>query len=126
MLNYKFEKEKMLNKKALKEKYKQLKFKIGVYQIRNVVNGKILIDGSVNIDAIFNRNKLQLNFGNNPNILLQDEWKKFGEEIFRFEILSEIKEKDDSTIDYAKEAKQLAQLYIDELKPLGGKGYHKV
>ena len=116
----------MLNKKALKEKYKQLKFKIGVYQIRNVVNGKILIDGSVNIDAIFNRNKLQLNFGNHPNILLQDEWKKFGEEIFRFEILSEIKEKDDSTIDYAKEAKQLAQLYIDELKPLGGKGYHKV
>lgn len=45
------------------------------------MNGKILIDGSVNIDAIFNHNKLQLNFGNHPNILLQDEWKNLAKKI---------------------------------------------
>ena len=116
----------MKSNKQLKDEYKQLKFKIGVYQIRNIVNGKIFIDGTVNIEAIFNRQRLQLNFGNHPNSLLQDEWKTFGEKNFKFEILSEINEKDDSTIDYAKESKQLAQLYIDELKPFGEKGYHKI
>ena len=73
----------MKSNKQLKDEYKQLKFKIGVYQIRNIVNGKIFIDGTVNIEAIFNRQRLQLNFGNHPNSLLQDEWKTFGEKNFK-------------------------------------------
>jgi len=114
----------MKTKKNLKEEYKLKKFKIGVYQIRNKVNNKVLIDSSVNIEAIFNRNRLQLNFGNHPNKILQNEWKQFGEEQFAFDILAEVKQSDTEEKDYVREAKQLAEMYIDELKPFEENGYN--
>ncbi len=115
----------MKSKKDLKSEYKLKKFKMGVFQIRNTVNNKIFIDSSINIDAIFNRHRLQLNFGSHPNNLLQNEWKEYGEEQFVFEILAELKQNETEEIDYAKEAKQLAEMYIDELKPFDEKGYNK-
>ena len=114
----------MKTKKELKEAYKLIKFKIGVFQIRNMVNNKIFIDSSVNLDKIWNRHRVELNFGNHRNAVLQKEWKEFGEGNFQFEILSEIEQREDPTIDYAKEAKLLAQLFIEELKPFGEKGYN--
>ncbi len=115
----------MKSKKDLKEEYKFKKFKIGVFQIRNTINNKIYIDSSVNIDAIFNRHRLQLNFGSHPNNLLQNEWIEFGEEKFVFETLAEITQNETEEKDYNKEAKQLAEMYIEELKPFEEKGYNK-
>ena len=115
----------LTSKKELKDAYKLIKFKIGVFQVRNTVNNKIFIDSSVNIDAIFNRFRLQLNFGSHPNSLLQNEWKQYGEEQFKFEILAEIKQSETEEKNYALEAKQLAEMYIDELQPFDDRGYHK-
>ena len=95
--------------KERKDEYKMKKFRIGVFQIRNTINGKVFVDSSPNLDAIWNRHKMELNFGGHRNVVLQQEWKEFGEENFRFEILSEIAQKDDEKTDYAKEAKQLAE-----------------
>ena len=114
----------MKTKKELKEDYNQLQFKIGVFQVRNVVNGKIFIDSSVNLDKIWNRHRVELNFGNHRNVSLQKDWKEFGEDNFRYEILSEIKQEADKQTDYAKEAKQLAKMFIEELQPFGDKGYN--
>jgi len=112
-------------KKDLKEEYKLKQFKIGVFQIRNKINGKIYIDSSPNLDAIWNRHRVELNFGGHRNEVLQKEWTALGEENFSFEILSEIEQKDGENIDYTKEAKQLALMFIDELQPFGEKGYNK-
>ena len=116
----------MKSNKELKEAYKLAKLKIGVFQIRNTINGKIFVDSSPNLDAIWNRHKSELNFGGHRNLQLQQDWKEFGEENFRFEILSEIDQKDGDNVDYAKEAKQLAEMFIDELKPFGEKGYNRL
>ncbi len=115
----------MANNKQLKSAYKLQKFKIGVFQIRNTVNNKIYIDSSVNLDAIWNRNRMELKAGNHRNEIMQKEWNEMGEENFRFEILSEVEQKDDTNINYANEAKQLAEMYIDELKPFDEKGYNR-
>ncbi|GAB4034253.1 GIY-YIG nuclease family protein [Spirosoma gilvum] len=115
----------MKTNKELKEAYRQKKFRIGIFQIRNMVNGKIYIGGSLNLEAIWNRNRMELNFGGHRNETLQREWKEFGEANFVFEILSEIEQKEGSTIDYSKEVKELEKLYIDELQPFADKGYHK-
>lgn len=116
----------MKSNKQLKEEYKQMKFKVGVFQIRNTVNGKIYIDSSVNLDKIWNRYRVELNAGSYANEQLQKDWKEFGEHNFKYEILSEIKQTDDQNIDYAKEARQLAKMFIEELKPFGDKGYNKI
>lgn len=114
----------MRTKKELKKAYKQLKFRMGIFQIRNTVNGKIFIESSVNLDAIWNRHRFQLNFGSHPNKALQEDWNTFGEEKFCFEILSELDEQEDSTANHAKELKTLEAMFIEELTPYGDKGYH--
>lgn len=53
----------MKSPKELKAEYKQKVFKIGVYQIRNTVNGKVFIGTNVNLDAIWNRHRSELTLG---------------------------------------------------------------
>lgn len=114
----------MKTKKELKDAYKQMKFSMGVFQIRNVVNGKVFIGSSDNLDAIWNRHRTELNFGGHRNTTFQKEWKEFGEENFRFEILSEIEHREGEGIDYKKELTQLEKMFIEELQPYEEKGYH--
>lgn len=47
----------MKTKKEIKDSYKQLKFKVGVFQIRNIINNKIYIESSTDLVAIWNRHK---------------------------------------------------------------------
>ncbi len=114
----------MKTQKEIKDEYKQKKFRIGVFQIRNIQNEKIYVSSSVNLDAIWNRNRVELNFGNHRNEGLQQDWKTLGEANFRFEILAEIEQKDGETTDYGKEVKKLETMFIEELQPYLEKGYH--
>ena len=115
----------MKSKKELKDSYKDKKFKIGVFQIKNTINNKIYIESSTDLVAIWNRSRFQLNNGLHPNLVLQNEWNEFGQESFAYEILSEIKQEDNKTIDYyRKEAKELEKMFIEHLKPFGVNGYN--
>jgi GIY-YIG catalytic domain len=115
----------MKTKKDLKEEYRQMKFRIGVFQLRNTANDKIFIGSSVNLDAMWNRLRMQLNAGLHPNAGLQSDWQQYGEQNFGFEVLSELEQKDDEQHDYAREVKELEKMYIDELQPFGDKGYNR-
>jgi len=106
----------MATKKELKNKYKEMKFTIGVFQVRNTKNNKIFISSSTDINAHWNRYKFQLDFGSHINKELQKEWNEFGEESFVFEILSELEQDDDLNINYSKEVKELENMIIDDLK----------
>jgi len=115
----------MSTKKEQKDSYKKLKFKVGVFQIKNIVTQKIFIGSSIDLDASWNRIKMELKFGSYPILDLQNDWKNYGEENFVYEILTEIKQEDDGLIhNYRKEAKQLEEMFIDELQPFEDRGYH--
>ena len=114
----------MKSKKELRDSYKEMKFKICVFQIRNITNNKIYIESSINLVAIWNRHKFQLNNGLHPNINLQKKWTEFGQENFTYELLSEIKQDDTKTTDYRKEAKQLETMFIEEMQPFDNRGYN--
>ncbi|MBK7410370.1 MAG: GIY-YIG nuclease family protein [Saprospirales bacterium] len=116
----------MKTRKELKEAYKNKKFKMVVFQIRNTANGKIFIESSTNLEAIWNRHRAQLNFGGHPNPGLQADWKTMGEAGFVYEILEELDVEDDTTTDYSRELKALEEMYMEELQPFGEKGYHRV
>lgn len=115
----------MKTKKELKEQFKQMKFKMGVFQIRNITNNKIFVEGSVNLSAIWNRYRMQLNFGSHTNSGLQKDWKEYGEKSFKYEILAEIEQNDSEMKDYNKEVKILEEMYLEELKPFDENGYNK-
>jgi hypothetical protein len=114
-----------MTKKELKESYKNMKFKMGVFQLRNRVNGKIFIESSLNLDAIWNRHRLELNYGSHRNKMLQNDWNSMGSDSFVFEIIGQLEEQSDKKVDYQKEIKIFEQLYIDDLQPFDEKGYHQ-
>lgn len=116
----------MTTKTELKEAYKLIKFKAGVFQIRNTSNGKIFIGSNINLDKIWNRIAFELNFGSFKNTELQNDWKIFGENNFAYEILSVIEEKEGEQIDIQREIKILEKMFLEELQPFGEKGYNKI
>ena len=59
----------------------------GVYQIRNLNNGKILVGSSVRLHKRWIEHRSRLNLGVHANPHLQASWKKYGEQTFTFEIL---------------------------------------
>ncbi len=88
---------------------------MGVFQIRNLINNKVLIDSGVDMKAKWNRHKTELRFGSHRNKLLQKEWNEYGENNFVFEVLSELEKKDEPHINYPKELKLLQEMVIAEV-----------
>ena len=115
----------MKTRKELKEEYKQMKFKMGAFQIKNNISGKIFIGSSLDLKAIWHAQKLQLDIGIHPNSELQKDWKDYGSENFSYEILEEVKHVEGKDINYAKEIKILEEMIIEELQPFENKGYNK-
>lgn len=113
-----------MNRKELKDAYKNIKFRAGVFQIRNRVNGKVYVEGSVNLDKIWNRHRTELAIGGHRNTELQQDWNRYGEEQFAFEIIGELTVDQQTDEELKKEVKLLEKMYVEELQPYGEKGYH--
>ncbi|WP_166964191.1 GIY-YIG nuclease family protein [Yeosuana marina] len=105
----------MKTKKELKQAYKQLKIPMGVFQIINVCNNKVLIDNSIDMESKWNRHKMELKLGNHRNRSFQKDWNEYGEQNFIFEVLCELKKNEKETINYNHELKTLQDMVIEEL-----------
>src|SRR5690554_5979704 len=104
--------DKQLRKQKARE-YVQTHRPMGIYQIKNKVNGKLFIGRSLNLDAIFNRHQFTLNYGVNTNKELQREWKEYGEANFSFDVLQYIKPREEileSSHDLVKYEAELEEL----------------
>ena len=107
-----------MTKKELIQQYKNTVQPMGVFQIKNSVNGKIFVESSTNLDKIWNRYRTELRFGSHRNHALQSDWNLHGEANFTYEILAEIEQKDDKTaLQNSRELKLLEKMYIEELLP---------
>lgn len=115
----------MEHKKELIQQYKGMKKEAGVYQIKNTQNNKILIESTPNLKTI-NGKRFQLQMGSHMNNLLQEDWKKYGEKAFVFEVLEVLKEKEDGFFDIKEELKKLEEKWLEKLQPFGERGYHNI
>jgi len=114
-----------MDRKAMVKEYKSTPRPMGVYQIKNTVNGKVLIGSSKNLPGILNRFRSELKLGSCRNIALQDEWKRFGSGAFEFRELEVLKPLDDPAYDPFEELKILEELWAEKLTPYGDKGYNR-
>lgn len=105
----------MKSKKEIKEAYKQQTFPMGVFQVKNLATGKVLIDHSTNMPATWRRHTTELNFGTHRNKALQQDWNELGADHFAFEVLLDWKPEEDGLADYTKELKQLQRMLLQEL-----------
>jgi group I intron endonuclease len=59
----------------------------GVYQIRNMVNGRLYVGSAVRIWSRWTIHRRQLNRGTHHSVVLQRAWNKYGEDSFDFSVL---------------------------------------
>ena len=114
-----------MDKKALKREYKETARPMGVYQVRNTVNGKVLIGTSVDLPSILNRQRGELRLGGHRNRALQQDWNEHGAEAFEFEVLDTLPPSDRPGFDPSSDLKALEELWLEKLAPFGERGYNR-
>ncbi len=115
----------MKTRKELKDEYKQMTPRMGVFAIRNVKNSKVYVARASNLDLIWKGEQFKLNANGHPNHALQQDWNLYGSDVFAFEILHELKPSDDPATDPRSELLALEQMTIEDLQPFGVRGYNK-
>jgi hypothetical protein len=114
-----------VDRKALIREYKERRPVMGVYQVRNLTNGKVLIGSSTDVPAMLNRQQAQLRLGMHPNRQLQLDWQTLGPDAFAFEVLDTLTPPDEGEFDPHADLKVLEALWLDKLAPFEDRGYHR-
>lgn len=116
----------MDRKKELKLAYKQTTLSMGVYQIKNNANGKILIGSSMNVPWIFNRHLFQLNASVHRNKELQEDWNSYGPDAFTCNVLETLRTEEIPEADWSKAILALEEKWLTNLQPYDENGYNKL
>src|SRR5690242_8828714 len=110
-----------MNKKDLKREYLETKQAMGIFQIRNLENGKIFIGSSLNLPGIINRHRFALEAGGHQSKQLQADWNELGADKFAFEVLEELEPREN--LDDRKELAFLEDLWLEKEQPYDERGY---
>jgi len=114
----------LISKKDIKREYKERKKPSGIFQVKNTVNGKVLLGSSLNLGGLLNSQKFKLSAGLHRNRELQKEWNMCGPDKFVFEILEFVQDNNNPNFNLDDELKLLEQIWIEKLQPFGSGGYN--
>ncbi|WP_437279959.1 metalloregulator ArsR/SmtB family transcription factor [Sorangium sp. So ce375] len=114
----------METRKELKRKYLETPKQAGIFQVKNKVNGKVLLGSSTNLHGPLNKHRFMLSIGGHSNQELQQDWKQHGADAFTFEVLEIVKQKDEPGFSLADELTLLEQIWLERLSPLAPGGYN--
>ncbi len=112
------------SRQELKREYRERRKPAGVFQVRNMANGKVLLGSSLNLEGPLNSHRFMLSIGRHRNEELQKDWNRYGPDKFAFEILEVVKESEDPNFDREQELTLLEQIWIEKLQPFGERGYN--
>lgn len=115
----------MIDKNKIKREYKQTVPPMGVYQIKNLANGKILVGCSKNLPGKINSHRFQLKMGSHRNRMLQSDYNSLGAESFSFEVLDLLEPQEDPKYDYTGDLEVLEKMWLERLQPYDERGYHE-
>ncbi len=118
--NLRIKQNSMKTKKELKEEFKSIKFRVGIYQILNKVENKMFLQTSLDLDRAHNSDIFQLKEGMHSNKTLQKNWDNLVPQAFEFNTFDEpkIKETEDAQ-EINKDLKELLEMHLIELKRNG-------
>ena len=115
---------KLKSKRELNREYVERVKPAGVYQVKNLVNGKVLLGSSLNLEGPLNRHKFMLKIGSHTNKALQKDWDELGPDQFVFEILEEVQRRDEPGFNLKDELELLEMIWLEKLQPVGERGYN--
>ena len=103
-----------MDKKRLKNEYRETPRQMGVFLIRNIANDKVFLGAGLDLVGTMNRHKFQLTNGSHPNARLQRDWNEVGSNNFAFEIIDQITPQDDPAFDSKAELEFMEKLWLQE------------
>ena len=110
----------------MKRIYRQSSPDMGVYQIKNKVNGKIYVDSCQNLAGTRNSRLFQLKIGKVVfSRELQKELTEFGADCFEFAVL-EVLDKPEPGDNVDRLLAALELHWLEKLQPFGERGYNSV
>ncbi|MGK3994536.1 metalloregulator ArsR/SmtB family transcription factor [Sorangium sp. So ce1024] len=115
---------KMETRKELKRQYLETPKQAGIFQVKNTVNGKVLLGSSTNLHGPLNKHRFMLSIGMHMNQELQRDWKLHGADAFTFEVLEVVRQKDEPGFSVSDELTLLEQIWLEKLSPLAPHGYN--
>jgi len=108
----------------LRRAYKETPRQAGIFQIKNLQTGKILLGSSTNLAGPLNKHRFMLSIGKHDNAALQSDWNQYGAAAFTFEILEIVKPSENPLFNLDDELTLLEQIWIEKLHPMGAGGYN--
>ena len=114
----------MIDKKEAKRKYKETLPEMGIYQIKNLVSGKVFIGRSKNLKGKRNSFMFQTTLGSHVSQELQIDYNNSGGKDFVFEVIDILEPKEGIDYDYTKDLEALEELWLEKIQPYGDKGYN--
>ena len=114
----------MKSRQDIKRAYKERQKPAGIFQVKNLANGRVFLGSSLNLEGPLNSAKFMLTIGMHRNELLQKEWNQYGPDKFVFEILEVVKATDDPNFNLIDELTLLEQIWFEKLQPVGERGYN--
>ena len=112
-------------RKELNREYLERVKPSGVFQVKNLANGKVLLGSSLNLDGSLNKHRFMLKIGSHTNKALQADWNEFGAQQFVFEVLEEVQRRDDPSFNLSDELVLLEMIWLEKLQPVGERGYNR-
>ena len=114
----------MKSRQELSREYRERRKPAGIFQVKNTVNGKVLLGSSLNLEGPLNGHKFMLTIGRHRNAELQSDWIQYGADNFVFEILQTVEVTDDPDFSVSDELELLEQIWMEKLQPFGDRGYN--
>lgn len=111
-------------RKEINREYQERVKPSGIFQVKNLANGKVLLGSSLNLEGPLNKHRFMLRINSHPNKELQKDWNELGLEQFVFEILETIPVKDDLNFNLKDELTLLEEIWLEKLQPFGERGYN--
>lgn len=116
----------MDRKKELKQQYKLMKPRMGLFMVRCRTNNKCYLHATQDLRGVMNGAKVRLASGGHPYRELQKEYTELGADQFTIEILEELEYNHDETkTDYSDELEILKMLWEEKLAAEGLEFYQK-
>lgn len=97
--------------------YKVFTPRMGVYAVRHLPSGRVLIGPSPHVEGRLNRERFQLQMGMHVDKALQADWNRDGAQAFSFEVLDDLAPDPSRppTHDYVDDLNALAELWRERL-----------
>jgi len=111
-------------RKARIAEYSMAKRPAGVYRLVHVDSGKSYVGSTVDTDAMKNRLEFELNMGFSMKKALLADWRTYGAEAFRYEVLERFEPPEHGTYNLMKELESMEAKWLEKLQPYGEFGYN--